>query len=154
MSNASLLALWPTVAAARAAILFAIEDVTEEQALRHPVDQPDQWCVLQVMQHVLGWTTNVDEVIEAVAAGRVTAKHPRGYLPPNPPQTLAEARRALLESSLRFLALPTRVAEVANAEMTVAHEVYGDLNYHGWFARCAAHDGDHHRQIEALTITF
>ena len=154
MSNLELIDLWPTVAAARAAFLHAIEDVTEEQALRPPSGEPAEWCVLQVAQHVLGWTENVEVVIEAIAGGRLALKHPRGYLPPNPPATLIEVRRALVEASMRFLALPERVPDVANAELTVAHEVYGELNYLGWFARCAAHDGVHLGQVEALKRAF
>lgn len=147
---AELIDLWPAVAAARAAFLEALADVTEELALRPPPGEPAEWCVLQVAQHVLGWTENVGAVIEAIAAGRLASKHPRGYLPPNPPVTLAEVRRALVASSIRFLALPERLPAQPDLELTVAHEVYGGLNYRGWFARCAAHDGGHLEQVEAL----
>ena len=152
-----LIDLWPAVAAARAAFLLALEGVTEEQALRPPPGEPAQWCVLQVAQHVLGWTENVDGVIEAIAGGRLALKHPRGYLPPTSnerPSMLAEVRRALVEASIRFLALPERLPARPNLELTVAHEVYGELNCRGWFARCAAHDGGHLEQVEALKQAF
>ncbi len=150
--NTTLADLWPTVAAARAAFLSAIEGVSEADALRHPGDDPAEWNVLQVTQHVLGWTQNVEEVIESIAHGRIATKHPRGYLPPDPPSTLLEARRALVAASASFLALPSRVHERADEALTVAHEVYGEMNYAGWFARCAAHDGIHREQALAVFL--
>jgi len=152
VSNAALVDLWPAVAAARAAFLQSIEDVTEADALRHPGGDEAEWCVLQVAQHVLGWTLNVDAVIESAARGVAVAKHPRGYLPPDPPATLAEVRRALVLASARFLALAERVAEDADASLTVSHEVYGPMNYAGWFARCAAHDAGHLEQVVAVKV--
>jgi len=154
MSNARLLDLWPAVAAARAAFIEALEGVSEADALRHPGGDEAEWSVLQVAQHVLGWTRNVDEVIEAAARGVAVAKHPRGHLPSGSPATLAETRHALVEASTRFLALPSRVPEAADEALTVAHEVYGDLNYAGWFARCAAHDAGHLDQVRAVRATL
>ncbi|MFA7248777.1 MAG: DinB family protein [Dehalococcoidia bacterium] len=148
--SATLIDLWPAVAAARAAFLQAIEDVTEEQALLHPGGEPAEWCVLQVAQHLLGWTENVDDVICALAEGRAAAKHPRGYLPSDPPATLAEVRSALVHASARFLALPARLPAHADPSPTVPHEVYGALNYLDWFARSAPHDADHQQQVLAI----
>ena len=141
--------LWPQVIERRAAFLRAI-DVTEEQARRHPEGKPEEWCILQVAQHVLGWTRNVAEVIEAAAGGHPEPKHPRGYIPPGLPETIAEVREALIRASIAFATLPERMPAEPNADVTVAHEVYGDLNYRGWFARCAAHDLDHTGQVDAL----
>ncbi|MGE3857942.1 MAG: DinB family protein [Dehalococcoidia bacterium] len=152
--NAALVDLWPAVAAARAAFLGALEGVSEADALRHPGGDEAEWCVLQVAQHVLGWTLNVDEVIEQAAGGVAVAKHPRGYLPPAPPATLAEVRAALTAASARFLALAERVPAMADEALTVNHEVYGDLNYAGWFARCAAHDAGHLEQVLAVKREF
>lgn len=149
MSNTRLLELWPTVAATRAAFLRTFEGVSEADALRHPGGDESEWCALQVAQHVLGWTLNVDEIIESLARGVAVPKHPRGYLPPGAPSTLPEVRRALAEASARFLDLPLRVAEQADEVLTVAHEVYGPMTYAGWFERCAAHDGIHLAQAEA-----
>ena len=144
-----LLDLWPEVLARRAAFLRAI-DVTEAQARRKIAGKPEEWCVLEVAQHVLGWTENVADVIEAIAAGRPATKHPRGYIPPGPPDTIVEVRHALVRASMRFATLPQRLPVHPDAERTVAHEVYGPLNYRGWFARSAAHDLDHTGQVEAL----
>ena len=144
-----LLDLWPLVVERRAAFLRAI-DVTEEQARLHPGGKPEEWCILQVAQHVLGWTENVADVIEAIAAGHREPKHPRGYIPPALPETLAEVRTRLLDASVRFASLPQRMPAHPNAVVTVPHEVYGEMNYRGWFARGAAHDLDHTGQVEAL----
>ena len=111
--EADLVDLWPAVAAQRAAFLHALNDVTEEQAIRRPEHDPEGWCVLQVAQHVLGWTDNVDEVIEALASGRTVAKHPRGFIDPLSPATLAEVRHALVERSI-----PLRLAAGAAPRAT------------------------------------
>ncbi|MEX2445972.1 MAG: DinB family protein [Dehalococcoidia bacterium] len=147
--DAELLGLWPQVAATRAGFLQAL-DVTETQARAHPAGDPTGWCILQVAQHVLGWTLNVEQVIEATASGRTLVKHPRGYLDAGLPNDLDEVRRALAAASMRFLSLPERLPEHPDLETTVPHEVYGPLNCRGWFARCAAHDGEHLAQVEAL----
>ena len=147
-----ILDLWPEVLARRAAFLRAIE-VSEEQARRKPAGKPAEWCILEVAQHVLGWTENVADVIEAIAAGRPATKHPRGYIPldaPGLPDTIVEVRHALVRASMRFATLPQRLPAHPDAALTVAHEVYGPLNYRDWFARSAAHDLDHTGQVEAL----
>lgn len=128
--------------------------MTEVQALRHPAGAPAEWCVLQVAQHVLGWTENVGDVIAALAEGRPVSKHPPGYLPPDPPATLAAVRVALVEASIRFLSLPERLPARPNADFTVVHAVYGPQNYRDWFARCATHDAIHLDQVEALKQAF
>ena len=144
-----LLDLWPEVMERRAAFLRAI-DVTEEQARHHLGGKPEEWCMLQVAQHVLGWTENVADVIEAIAAGDLKAKLPRGYIREGLPDTLAEVRAALIHASIRFSTLPERMPAAPNAEVTVEHEVYGPMNYRGWFGRCGAHDLDHTGQANAL----
>ena len=146
---ATLFDLWPLVIERRAAFLRAI-DVTEEQARHHLGDRQEEWCILQVAQHVVGWTENVADVIEALAAGHTEPKHPRGYIPSAMPETLAEVRERLVRASIRFTGLPERMPAYPNAAVTVPHEIYGELNYRGWFARCAAHDLDHAGQVEAL----
>jgi len=152
--NTALVELWPTVAAARAVFLGALEGVSEADARRHPGGVEAEWSVLQVAQHVLGWTLNVDEVIESAARGVAVPKHPRGHLPAASPGTLAEVRAALTLASARFLALAERVPEAADEALTVNDEVYGDLNYAGWFARCAAHDAGHLEQVLAVKREF
>lgn len=82
-----LLDLWPEVVARRAAFLETI-DVTEEQARRQLEGKPEEWCILQVAQHVLGWTENVTNLIEALAAGRIAPKCPPGFTPNDLPDSI------------------------------------------------------------------
>ena len=77
--NTALLDRWHLVAAARAAFIESLAGVSEADALRHPGGDEAEWCVLQVAQHVLGWTLNVDALIVSLASGQVAPKHPRGY---------------------------------------------------------------------------
>lgn len=148
--NGDLAALWPEVAAARLAFLDAIADVSEAQARVHPGGGEAEWCVLQVAQHLLGWTENMDDVIAGLAEGRVQHKNPPGFLPPDPPPTLADVRDRLTRASVRFLALPERLPVAVNLEAVVQHPRYGALNCRDWFARSAAHDAEHRAQVEAV----
>lgn len=99
---------------------------------------------------MLGWTKNVTNLIEALAASRIAPKCPPGFIPNDLPDSIAEIRARLVSASARLASLPERTPARPDRELTVAHAVYGPLSYRGWFARCAAHDLEHTGQVTAL----
>ena len=65
----------------------------------------------------------------------------------------AGARRALIDISLEFAALPGRLPVPADLETTTQHAMFGPLNSRAWFLFQRIHDTDHVNQLAALRIT-
>lgn len=147
--------LWPRVVAQRSAFLQALEDVSEEQARWRPGggEGEDAWGILEVSHHLLAWTRNVVDIIEATARSETVEKLPPGYLDAGDGATFAEVRRALIAESARFASLPTRLPEEPDLTTTIDHPRFGPLNCRAWFLFLRLHDGDHTRQVEALKET-
>lgn len=144
--------LWPRVMGARATVLEALAGVSEEQARwRPPAGEGEAaWGILEVAQHLLGSTQNVLTIIERTARGEPAPKDPLGSMSAERPQTLAEARRALIEVSERLATVRQRLPEAANTQATVDHPFFGPLPSRAWFLFQRIHDTDHANQVNAL----
>jgi hypothetical protein len=144
--------LWPQVLAGRAALLDALRGVSDVQARwRPPTGEGEEaWSTIEVAQHVISYTTNVGDVIEATGNGRTAPKLPPGHLDPDPDASLDDVRRTLTAASMRLVSIPERLPDPPDLATTVSHAAFGDLNCRGWFAFIRLHDGGHTAQIEAL----
>jgi hypothetical protein len=144
--------LWPRVIAERLNYLQAIEDVTEEQARWRPGhgEGEDAWGILEITQHLTGWTRNVLDMLEAMTQGREGTKLPPGHLDADPSKSLAEARRELVEASMELTELMGRPGMDADLSMTVDHPFFGPLNVRGWALFQRVHDVDHVGQVKKL----
>jgi hypothetical protein len=144
--------LWPEVMAQRAALLVALDGVTEEQVVWRPGtgDGEDAWSILEVAQHLLGWTWNIAGIIEATGNGRTERKLPPGYIEPRSDVTLAQVREELTRATMSFATAPERLPDPPDLDTTVEHGTFGPMNCRMWFAMACIHDGNHTRQIEAL----
>ncbi len=147
-----LLDLWPRVVAQRTAFLQALDGVSDEQARwRPPTGKGESvWSMLEVAQHLLTWSENVVEIVEATARGGTAATLPVGYLAADPATTLTQVRRALAETSVRLASLPQRLPAVPDKTATAEHPDFGALDHRAWFLFLRLHDADHLRQVEAL----
>ena len=143
--------LWPRIVGQRLAFLDAIEGLTDEQARWRPPsgEGEDAWSALEVTQHLVGWTRNVLEMVEAMARGTEGAKLPPGHLDADPSQTLAQARRDLVDVTMRLSALMAR-PDLDAGEAVVEHAWFGPLGVRGWLLFQRIHDVDHVTQVGKL----
>lgn len=144
------LALWPRVIAERTAFLLAFERVSDEQSRWRPLSAEGEWNLLEIAQHAIVWARSVNEIIEALAAGRSAEALGLGHLDRGVAASIDEARRALSVESVRLAALPGQLPAAANLEATAEHPRFGQLNHRAWFLFSRLHDGDHLQQVEML----
>lgn len=145
-----LLALWPRVIAERTALLLAFDRVNDEQSRWRPPSPDGEWNLLEIAQHAIVWARSVNEIIEALAAGRSAEALALGHLDRSVVANIDDARRALSVESVRLAALPGQLPAAANLEATAEHPRFGPLNYRAWFLFSRLHDGDHLQQVEML----
>ncbi len=144
--------LWPSVTAARAELLRALEGVSEETAQRRPGggDGEARWSIAEVVRHALMYTGNVRAIIEETSRGRPAIKDARGLLADAGVATFADLRRQLIAESVSLAALPELLPEPPDFSVTVGHAVLGQLNCRAWYLFLTLHDADHTRQVRAL----
>jgi hypothetical protein len=125
--------------------------VTEEQARwRPPSPEGDAWSILEVAQHALAWARSVNEIIEALTAGRTAPVLPLGYLDRGLAGSIEEARRALAEASIRLASMPGRLPPTDIAATTAVHPWFGALDDRGWFLFSRLHDSDHLQHVASI----
>ncbi len=148
-------ALWPRVMEQRSALLAAFAEFTEEQAMFRPAtgEGESAWGGADLAQHLIASTRNVITIVEANARGQVAPEDPLGTRGTLPYASFADARRALIDISLEFAALPGRLPVPADLETTTQHAMFGPLNSRAWFLFQRIHDTDHVNQLAALRIT-
>ncbi|TAK79615.1 MAG: DinB family protein, partial [Dehalococcoidia bacterium] len=137
-------ALWPRVMEQRGALLAAFAELTEEQADFRPASGEGEaaWGAADLAQHLVASTRNVIAIVTALARGEAAPEDPLGTLGA-PYASFVDARRALIDVSLEFAALPGRLPDVPNIEATVEHGFFGPLNCRAWFLFQRVHDTDH-----------
>src|SRR6266851_1287860 len=63
--------MWPRVVSTRLQLLEALDGVGDAQAAFKP--SPDDWSIREVALHVLNGSRSVQQVVEALAAGRAAS---------------------------------------------------------------------------------
>lgn len=145
-------ALWPRVMEQRGALLAAFAELTEEQAAFRPATGQGEaaWGAADLAQHLVASTRNVIAIVTALARGEAAPKDPLGTLGGATYASFAEARRALIDVSFEFAALPGRLPDAPDTEATVEHGMFGPLNCRAWFLFQRVHDTDHLNQLATL----
>jgi hypothetical protein len=146
-------AAWPRVMEARSALLAAVADVTEAQAVFRPSvtsgeEQP--WSIAMVTRHIATSSRNVLAIIEATANGGTAPEDPIATQGEVEYASFADARRALIDVSLELAGLIGRLPATPNLESTVRHGWFGELNCRAWFLFQRLHDTDHIGQIAQI----
>ena len=149
-------AIWQRLAAGRAALIETTLDVTEAQAVWRPpqsaepsADEEADWCIAEVMRHLITATPNIAAIIEATAHGRAEPKDPPGAISVAD-AGIDELRARLVAASEHLLSVGLRMPAQPNDEVTVEHAFFGPLPCRAWPLFQAVHDGMHTAQINAL----
>jgi hypothetical protein len=144
--------LWPRVMEQRSVLLAAFAEFTEAQAAFRPADGEGEgaWGAAELARHLVTSTRNVMAIVEATARGAEAPKDPLGTLGEASYGSFAEARKALIDVSLEFAALPGRLPAAPSLHATVEHGFFGPLNCRAWFLFQRVHDTDHVNQLAAL----
>ena len=145
-------ALWPKVMEQRSALLAAFAELSEAQAAFRPATGEGEgaWGAADLARHLVSSTRNVMAIVEAISRGEAAPNDPLGTLGDVAYASFVEARKALIDVSLEFAALPGRLPAAPNLEATVEHAFFGPLNCRAWFLFQRIHDTDHINQIAAL----
>ena len=137
------------------ALLAALDGLSEAQAQYKP--SADDWCVLELMAHVVTTKRVFASMCENLSAG---------HWPPGVGEewqeesrqdgvtlakfeTLADALAAA-QSAHDDLLKHIRALDTANTEIRFRHFVFGDLNSREWAVFQRIHDGDHTPQIGSI----
>jgi len=131
-----------------------LDGLSEEQARWKP--GADDWCALELLQHVVTAKRGVARICQRLAAGERPAGIGRegdeqdGVMGKQRFVSLAEARQALDAAHEETLAFIDGPLASANVETRFNHFIFGDLNCREWAAFQRVHDGDHSGQIEKI----
>ena len=129
--------------------------LSEEQARWKP--GADDWCALELLQHVVTAKRGVARICTRLAAGEQIAGTGRegdeqdGVMGKQRLASLAEAREALDAAHADLLVFIDGPLATANVETRFNHFVFGDLTCREWAAFQRVHDGDHSNQIGQIT---
>jgi uncharacterized damage-inducible protein DinB len=133
----------------RARLLGLVDGMSESQASWKP--QPDEWCVKDLLRHVLDAERSVTNFVTSLAAGAAPEGDRRlGSQDPDESATLAELLDRLRQERARLLDFVESLSPSADLSATFTHPFFGPLNCKEWVAFQRIHDGDHAGQIEKI----
>jgi hypothetical protein len=143
--------LWPRIMARRSELLLLLDGLSEADAARRPAagEGEDAWSIAEVALHVLRYTRNVREIIEATSRGRTAPKDARGLLAEDT-RPFEQVRAQLIRESVALAGLPASLPEPPDMTATVPHAVLGELPSRAWWLFFTVHDGDHIPQLRRL----
>jgi hypothetical protein len=136
-----------------AQLLDETDGLSEAQAVWKSA--PDEWSVLDCMQHVVAAKKGTARLCHALAAGEL----PKGLggegeevqkqdgVTGRTYESLTEARDAAMTAHAELLAFANGVTESTNLEARYDHFIFGALNCREWAVFQRVHDGDHAQQI-------
>ncbi len=136
--------------------LFGLLDgMSEAQATFKP--GPDDWCVLEVLQHVVTAKRGIARLCVTLARGET----PRGIGGEGEDEeqdgvmrdrfgSLADARSAAETAHHELLAFVDSLSPETHLEAHYAHFLFGALNSREWAAFQRVHDADHTNQIQKI----
>ena len=125
-----------------------IDSLSEEQA--HFKPGPDDWSVLEVLQHAAPAERWVADVCSALARGAPPASRAEAGRMGSDFSSLAAARSALGAAHQELLAFVDNLSPEANRETRFDHPFFGPLNCEEWAVFQRVHNGDHAQQIEQI----
>jgi hypothetical protein len=135
-------------------LLSLLDGMSPAQARYKP--GPDDWCVIEVLQHVATAKRGVARICARLAAGEAMAGTGRegdeqdGVMGPKTFATVAEACDAIGSAHEGLLAFIDGPLATANVDTRFRHFIFGDLNCREWTAFQRIHDGDHTNQIQQI----
>lgn len=130
-------------------LLGLIDGLSEGQAAFKP--GPDDWSVLEVLQHLIESKRGVARRCVLLARGETPAPLGAiGTIDREPPASLAQARSALEAAHGESLAFADSISPATNLEARFEHPMFGPLNCREWAVFQRVHDGDHALQIQQI----
>lgn len=143
-----------------AALLAAIDGVSESEAMRKPA--PDEWSILQTMDHVVTGKRLFATLSAALVNGQLPPGFGKAAEQPSAQdgvtlkrfETLADARAAACDAHASMLNVIRSTDGAALPETTFRHFMFGDLNCREWMVFQRIHDDNHRPQIEAIRATI
>lgn len=137
--------LHETVQKGHGDLLAGLAGLSEEQAAYKP--GPDDWSVLELLQHVLGGKKGTARLCVALARGEAPPGEAQTGRLPSTQLTLSEARAQLDAAHMEMLSFVDGLTPGANVEARYTHPFFGELNCREWAAFQRVHDGDHANQL-------
>jgi hypothetical protein len=131
-----------------------LDGLSDAQARYKPSE--NEWCVIEVLQHVATAKRGVARICTRLAAGETIAGTGRegdeqdGVMGPKTFDTVAEARAAIAAAHNDLLDFIDGRLAGADLAPRFNHFIFGDLNCREWAAFQRVHDGDHANQIKAV----
>ncbi len=126
-------------------LVAQLDGLSEEQARFKP--GPDDWSVMEVLQHAVPAKRGVARLCAALARGETPERGGGGG---ESYSSLAEARSDLDAAQEELLAFVDGLSPDADKEARFNHFLFGELNCREWAAFQRVHDADHAQQIEQI----
>jgi hypothetical protein len=131
------------VAEPQARLLGILEPLDESVTTRKPA--PDEWCVRELLRHVIDAENGTASVIERLAAGTPTSVDRRaaGAKKADGGATYAQMLDELRAANKRLQGVLAALPAEPNMDLTAPHPFFGELNCIEWAAFQKVHDEDH-----------
>jgi hypothetical protein len=131
------------VAEPQARLLGILEPLDDSVTTRKPA--PDEWCVRELLRHVIDAENGTASVIERLAAGTAVSVDARaaGAKREDAGPTYAQMLDELRAANKRLQDVLAALPAAPNMQLTAPHPFFGELNCVEWAAFQKVHDEDH-----------
>jgi len=126
----------------------SLEHVSEAQARFCPA--PGEWCICEVLLHLISATHGTARLVESLAAGAKPDVKLSAPTVEMGSETLAELRQGLAESFEHMRSVVRALPEGAGPSVTLLHPLHGELTAKEWAVLGYLHVRDHADQIGRL----
>jgi hypothetical protein len=126
----------------------SLEHVSEAQARFCPA--PGEWCICEVLLHLISATHGTARLVESLAAGAKPDVKLSAPTVEMGSETLAELRQGLAESFEHMRSVVRALPEGAGPSVTLLHPLHGELTAKEWAVLGYLHVRDHADQIEKV----
>jgi hypothetical protein len=131
------------VAEAQGRLVALLEPLDDAVTARKPA--PDEWCVRELLRHVIDAENGTSNVIERLASGTAVSVDARaaGAKRTDDGAPFAEMVAELRAANQRLQDVLAGLPAEPNMELTAPHPFFGELNCIEWAAFQKVHDEDH-----------
>ncbi len=137
------------VADPQARLLGILEPLDESVTTRKPA--PDEWCVRELLRHVIDAENGTATMVERLAAGTAISREPRaGTAKEDDSRTYSQMLDELRSANKRLQDVLAAFPPDPNMELTAAHPFFGELNCMEWAAFQKVHDEDHIQHTQKI----
>ena len=138
-------AILDLVADSQRRLLELAESADEPATLVAPAGEGEQWCLRELMRHVVSAEAGVANLVGILGRGetRPVDKRVAGMMADDDGRTWAEILSELRRTSETLLQTIRDLPDPPNTEATAPHPFFGELNCLEWAVFQRVHDEDH-----------